>query len=111
MAQYDDLNVRRIAVVGVLSIIITAVTALAVQVIFYSMASYNDAQKQADSNYRRQNDILSAQAEQVGSYAVDSDTANITIPVEEAMKTMVAEIESSGAEPSDSQTHEPKDET
>ncbi len=89
MAQYDDLNGRRIATVGVISVIVTAVTALAVQVAFYAMASYTDAAKQAASDYRRQNNVLNEQARQVGSFGVDPATGNITIPVEDAMRTLV----------------------
>jgi hypothetical protein len=38
MAAYDDLDVKRIFVVGIASVVVTAVTALAVQVVYYTMA-------------------------------------------------------------------------
>lgn len=94
MAQYDDLNVKRIALVGVISVVVTAVTALAVQVVFYAMADYNDSRKQAESDYRRQNKILADQTQQLSSVGVDPATGNITIPVQDAMKLVVAGGES-----------------
>jgi len=108
MAQYDDLNVKRIALVGVISVVVTAVTALAVQVVFYAMASYNDTRKQAESDYRRQNKVLADQAAQIASVGVDPDTGNITIPVQEAMKMVIAEDDS---ESDTSESSETTDET
>lgn len=94
MAQYDDLNVKRIALVGVISVVVTAVTALAVQVVFYAMADYNDSLKQEESDYRRQNKVLADQMAQLNSVGVDPQTGNITIPVQDAMKLIVAEGDS-----------------
>ena len=37
MASYDDLDTKSIFTVGILSIVVTAVTALAVQVVYYSL--------------------------------------------------------------------------
>ena len=61
MAAYDDLNVKRIFVVGIASVVVTAVTALAVQVLYYSMAQWQQSETQAASNYTRQNEILQQQ--------------------------------------------------
>ncbi|QDV62853.1 hypothetical protein [Crateriforma conspicua] len=94
MAQYDDLNGGRIALVGVISVVVTAVTALAVQVAFYAMASYNDTKKQAESDYRRQNEFLMSQETELAQYGVDPSNANVTIPIEKAMELVVAESHS-----------------
>jgi hypothetical protein len=91
MAQYDDLNVSRITVVGVISVVVTAVTALAVQVLFYALAESQDAIKSAASDYRRENGVLSEQAQEISAYGVDSQTARITIPIEKAMEVVIAE--------------------
>ena len=91
MAAYDDLNVKRIFVVGIASVVVTAVTALAVQVLYYSMAQWQKGETQAASNYTRQNQILSEQLEQVSVYGVDEATGNIVIPVERAIESILNE--------------------
>lgn len=91
MAAYDDLNVKRIFVVGIASVVVTAVTALAVQVVYYSMAQWQQSETQAASNYTRQNEILQQQREQISMYGVDEATGNIVIPVEKAIELMVGE--------------------
>ena len=91
MAAYDDLNVKRIFVVGIASVVVTAVTALAVQVLYYSMAQWQQSETQAASNYTRQNEILQQQRDLVSVYGVDEATGNIVIPVAKAIEAMVGE--------------------
>lgn len=90
MAAYDDLNVKGIFTVGVISVVVVAVTALAVQVVSYSMLQMQNESKSAQSDYRRQNEILDEQRELISAYGVDPQTGNITIPIDQAIKEMVA---------------------
>jgi hypothetical protein len=91
MAAYDDLNVKRIFVVGVISVALTAFTGLAVQVFYYSLVQWQDAETAAASDYRRQNRILEEQKQEISNYGVDEATGNIIIPIEKAMELLVAE--------------------
>ena len=91
MAAYDDLNVKRIFTVGVASVAVTLVTALAVQVLYYWLVEWQDAETRAASNYTRQNRILKEQTQQISTYGVDPQSGNITIPIEKAMELVVAE--------------------
>ncbi|EMB16276.1 hypothetical protein [Rhodopirellula europaea] len=91
MAAYDDLNVKRIAVISVISILVTAVTVLAVQVLYFAMADIVDGRKVQSASYTRQNAVLAEQSDEISRYGVDPDTGNVTIPVEDAMKKMVKE--------------------
>ena len=91
MAAYDDLNVKRIFTVGIASILVTAVTALAVQVLYYWMVQWQDAETKAASNYTRQNLILKEQPEEISSYGVDPETGNIVIPIDKAIELLVSE--------------------
>ena len=91
MAAYDDLNVNRIFTVGIISIVVTAVTALAVQVMYYSLAQWQDEATSAQSDYRRQNQILKEQAGEISGYGVDEETGNITIPIEKAIELVVGD--------------------
>ncbi len=89
MAQYDDLNVGRIFTVGLISIVVTAITALAVQVFYFSIAQWHLEEKSALGNYRSQNEVLNTQADRIASYGVDETTGNITIPIDKAIELTV----------------------
>ena len=91
MADYDDLNIKRIFNVGILSVVVTAVTALAVQVLYYSLLQWQESETRAASNYQRQNRILDEQKQQISNYGVDEQTGNITIPIDKAIELMVGE--------------------
>ncbi|TWU23863.1 hypothetical protein Pla52o_17860 [Novipirellula galeiformis] len=91
MAQYDDLNVSRIFTVGVLAVVVTSVTALAVQVFYFSLTQWHLEAKNANSTYHRQNLVLSEQADRISVYGVDGETGNITIPIDKAIELVVAE--------------------
>ena len=110
MAVYDDLDVKRIFTVGIFSIAVTAVTALAVQVIYYSLVEWQQAETRAASDYRRQNRILSEQTEQISTYGVDPDSGNIIIPIEKAMELYVGE-QAGDATSASNQTESGSDET
>ena len=106
MAAYDDLNVKRILVVGILSVVITAVTALAVQVLYYNLVQRHDAETDAANDYHRQNQILQEQQKQISSYGVDETTGNIVIPIEKAIDLMVGEKETDKASKSNASSDE-----
>lgn len=91
MAAYDDLDVKRIFLVGIISVVVTAVTALAVQVMYYNLAQWQQSETAAASNYQRQLQILDEQTQQISTYGVDADTGNITIPIDKAIELMVSE--------------------
>ncbi len=91
MAAYDDINGKRLATISVISIVVTAVTVLAVQVIYFAMADMVDSEKIRNSSYTRANKVLEQQSQELTRYSVNAENGNITVPVEEMMKKMVAE--------------------
>lgn len=91
MAAYDDLNVKQIFVVGIGSIVVTAVTALAVQVVYYWLVEWQEAETRQASNYTRQNAILAEQQAEISNYGVDEATGKIVIPIDVAMENLVQE--------------------
>ena len=91
MAAYDDLDVKRIFSVGILSIVVTAVTALAVQVVYYHLVQVQTAETAAASDYTRQNAILKQQQDEIATYDVDQQTGNIIIPIDKAIELMVGD--------------------
>ena len=91
MAAYDDLDVKRIFAVGVFSVVLTAVTALAVQVLYFALVRWQEVDTQNASNYNRQNRILAEQEAEITTYGVDAETGNIVIPVEAAFELMVSD--------------------
>ncbi|TWU56393.1 hypothetical protein Poly51_23030 [Rubripirellula tenax] len=100
MAAYDDLNVKRIFTVGIISIVVTGVTALAVQVLYYSMKQWQEVETAAQSDYRRQNQILDEQTAQISEFGVNPDTGSITIPVKDAIELMVKDKANADNQPS-----------
>ncbi len=91
MAAYDDINGKRLATVSVISIVVTAVTILAVQVIYFAMADMVDSEKIRNAVYTRSNHALEQQSKGLTQYGVNPENGNITVPVEETMKKMAAE--------------------
>lgn len=96
MAAYDDLNVNRIFTVGIVSVVVTAVTALAVQVLYFAMLQWQQKETAAASDYRRQNTILEEQTRSISTYDVDPESGNVVIPVDKAIEMMVDEQSDSG---------------
>ena len=106
MAAYDDLNVKRIFAVGFFSIFVLVVTALAVQVLYFAMLGWQQAETSAASDYRRQETILKEQVDEISNYGVNQDTGNVVIPIDEAIKLMVKESEGSAKEPKQGNSEE-----
>ena len=91
MAAYDDLDVKRIFVVGIASVVVTAVTALSVQVVYYAMAQQQKTETAAASNYARQLSILKEQKDEISTYGVDELTGKLVIPVDDAIEIIASQ--------------------
>ncbi len=89
MAQYDDIPVQRITVVSIASILVTIITVLAVQVIYFGMQSHADAERSAASKYVDSDAVLAAQRESLHRSGVDADNARLVIPIEQAMSDLI----------------------
>ena len=96
MADYDDLNTNRIFTIGIISIVVTAVTALAVQVVYYSLVQWHEADLAEKSSYRRQNKVIADQSDELTILGVDETTGNLTIPISKAMQLIAADNGSAG---------------
>ena len=94
MAKYDDLDTRQIFTIGIGSVVVTVVTILAVQYIYFLLVDAHQSNMQAESSYSRQNDFLADQVGQISKYGADPDTGNVTIPIEKAMEEIVKESHS-----------------
>ncbi len=90
MAQYDDLPIKRITVVGLLSIAITFITVLGVQVLYFGMQGYVDEAKLASSTYADSIAALESQSAKLERYSVDEQTGNITVPIKDAIQKVLA---------------------
>ena len=90
MAAYDDLNDKRIFSVGILSVVVVIATALAVQVLYYWMVRFQESATARFSSYRRSDEVLEAQTNEIESYGVDEQTAAVTMPIGVAIERLVA---------------------
>jgi hypothetical protein len=106
MAQYDDINSSKIITSGVISLVTVAVTALAVQVIFYALADWQDTAKSEQSQYLRENTALAEQKQQISVFGVDPQTGNITIPIDKAMEMVVNESKNKKTDAQDQTKHD-----
>jgi len=89
MAQYDDLPIQRITVVSIVSIAVTVVTILAVQVLYFGMQNYVSSGKSALGRYTESDDFLDGQRTSISRYGVNAADARFVIPIEQAMKDVV----------------------
>ncbi|QDV43004.1 hypothetical protein Enr13x_28560 [Stieleria neptunia] len=101
MAKYDDLNTRQIFIIGIASVVVTAVTILAVQYVYFLLVDAHKETLQAQSSYKRQNAVLNDQAGSISKYGADPLTGNITIPISKAMELVAQESQSESDNHSD----------
>ncbi|MCC9600109.1 hypothetical protein LOC67_06020 [Stieleria sp. JC731] len=94
MAKYDDLDTRQIFVIGIGSVLVTIVTILAVQYVYFLLVDAHQTQLQADSKYTRQNQVLAEQMESISRYGADEATGNAVMPIENAMQEVIKEANS-----------------
>jgi hypothetical protein len=100
MAHYDDLPIQRITVVSIVSIAVTVVTILAVQVMYFGMQNYVNAGKSATGRYSDSDEVLDSQRASISRFGVSETDARFVIPIEQAMKDIVRKA--SGKNVSDS---------
>jgi hypothetical protein len=94
MAKYDDLNTKQIFIIGIGSVVVTVITILAVQYVYYLLVNSHESVLEAESSYRRQNTILAEQFDSVSQYGADPETGNVTIPIQQAMEWVAKESQS-----------------
>lgn len=104
MAQYDDLPIRRITAVSLISIAVTVVTILAVQVLYFGMYGYVSRGRTATTSTSEAVEILSSQTQSINQYGVNEEDGRLVIPIEQAIKKVVrnsAESNETNAETTD----------
>lgn len=89
MADYDDLNNKRIFGVAILSVVVVAVTALAVQVLYFWMVRIQEDHTASMSSYARSSRVLSEQSAEIADFGVDESTGNLKMPIEKAIELVV----------------------
>jgi hypothetical protein len=104
MAQYDDLPIQRITVVSIVSVAVTVVTILAVQVMYFGMQNYVNADKSATGRYPDSDEVLESQRASISRFGVNEADARFVIPIEQAMKDVVRKA--SGQNDNDSAKNE-----
>lgn len=91
MAQYDDLPISRITAVSLISIAVTVITILAVQVVYFGMYNYVSREKALTPSASEAAAILKSQSQSLEKYGVNSDDGRFTIPIEQAIKKVVSQ--------------------
>lgn len=91
MAQYDDLPISRITAVSLISIAVTVITILAVQVVYFGMYNYVSREKALTPSASEAAAILKSQTQSLEKYGVNSDDGRFTIPIDQAIKKVVSQ--------------------
>lgn len=91
MAQYDDLPIARITAVSLISIAVTVVTVLAVQVLYFGMYDFVSRGKSTTPAISEANSILVSQTQAIEQYGVNEDDGHFVIPIEAAIRKVVRE--------------------
>lgn len=94
MASYDDLNTRQIWIVGTISAVLTAVTILAVQVLYFALLNWHDESKLAGAEYAQSSEQIDAQTASLTNYGRGTE-GQIVIPIDRAMQLVVERSEQS----------------
>jgi hypothetical protein len=89
MAQYDDLNTRQIWIVGIASAVLTGVSILAVQVLYYAFQTQHEASMSQQSEYVQSVSYIAGQQERLTKYGRDKDTGAIHIPIQQAFDLII----------------------
>lgn len=89
MAQYDDLNTRQIWIAGIVSAVLTGVTVLAVQVLYYALQSRHEAAMSLQSEYTQSVSYIAGQQERLTKYGRNAETGAIYIPINQAFEIVL----------------------
>ena len=90
MAEQENLNIPMIATVGVVSVVITAATIIAVQALYYNYVTAETQRKVVAAPTANADSKLAEQNAKRMSYAwANREKKTVTIPIERAMRFVV----------------------
>ncbi len=92
MAEEENLNVPMIATVGIVSVLVTAATVIAVQALYYNYATAETQRKVVEAPTADGDSKLAEQLAKLSRYSWSNREKDIvTIPIERAMRLVVQE--------------------
>jgi hypothetical protein len=91
MAHYDDLDNKQIFMVGAVSAVLTLVTILAVQVLYYAMVRRHVTAQDVEAEFLESRQIVAAQRDRLNQYGRHPQTGNLLIPIDRAISLVVEE--------------------
>ena len=98
MVERDDLNVPVIAMVGVVSVIVTVAIVFAVQALYYNYANSETERKVVQAPTVDADSRMAEQEAKLARYSwVDRAKGTVTIPIEQAMKLVIEDLRASGS--------------
>lgn len=90
--RYDTINTPKIALIGFISAILTFVAIMFAQVMFFSFSDAESKRKQSATVSTEAEQALTRQQNQLTGYRwVDPQQGVVSIPIDEAMRLVVAE--------------------
>jgi hypothetical protein len=97
MTDYQ-LNNKQLFTVSIVSVVVTFITILACQVVYYTLRNEFQATVLERSEYRIGNEALAGQREEISTFGVDEETGRLEIPIRRAMQFVVEGSEKPAAQ-------------
>lgn len=92
IAEKDGLNIPMIVTVGLISVVVTAVSVIAVQTLYYSYAADETQRKVVEAPTANADSKLAEQIAKLSRYSwTDRKKGIVTVPIERAMRLVVQE--------------------
>ncbi len=99
MVEKDDLNIPVIATVGVVSVVLTIASVFAVQALYFTFANREEQRKIVEAPTADSDSRLAEQEARLVRYSwVSRENGTVTIPIEQAMKFIVRDLNENEAE-------------
>lgn len=92
MAEKENLNIPMIVTVGLISVVVTAVSVIAVQALYYSYATNETQRKVIEAPTADADSKLAEQIAKLSRYSwTNRKKGVVTVPIERAMRLIVQE--------------------
>ena len=92
MAEQENLNIPMIVTVGLISVVLTAVSVIAVQALYFNYATAETQRKVVEAPTADADSKLAEQIAKLSRYSwTDREKGVVTVPIERAMRLVVQE--------------------
>ena len=93
MERYDDINTPMVAVIGLVSVILTFALIVGIQVLYHNFEQAEVQRKVVDAPSLEADNLMAEQEAQLNRYGwIDREKGKVAIPIDRAMEFVVNEL-------------------